>query len=137
MNFHMPMIGHRFEQPQNMLAALRVEAINQHSVRCAVVGSKLKLRIIDHDVAIVLDSKLGSHLQRNLGFVGIRSHPAVSWPKSLAYEAFDVKAARKVTKIIFAVFCSMRVRRARRSMPADHSQGMPPEKLRPLPRRGS
>ena len=54
MNFHMAMIGHRFEQPQHMLAGRRVETINQYSVRSAIVGSKLKLGIADHDVPLFL-----------------------------------------------------------------------------------
>jgi hypothetical protein len=74
MNFHMAMIGHRFEQPQHMLAGRGVETVNQYSVRSAIVGSKLKLGIVDHDVPIVLDSKLGSDLQRNFGFIRTRSH---------------------------------------------------------------
>ena len=70
----MTMIGHWFELPQHMLACLRVEPVNEHRVRSAVIGRKLKLRIVDHNVAIVLDSKLGSHLQRNLGFIRTGSH---------------------------------------------------------------
>ena len=52
MGLHMAMIGHRIEQAKHMLAGLRVEAINQHRVRSPVIGSKLKLGIVDHDVAI-------------------------------------------------------------------------------------
>src|SRR5580704_4743247 len=74
MNFHMAMIGRRFEQPQHVLAGRSVETVNQYSVRSAIVGSKLKLGIVDHDVPIVLDSKLGSDLQRNFGFIRTRSH---------------------------------------------------------------
>ena len=65
----MTMIGHWFEQTQHMLTGFHVESVNQHRVRSAVIGRKLKLGIVDHNVAIVLDSKLGSHLQRNLGFI--------------------------------------------------------------------
>ena len=63
MNFHMTMVGHRFEQAKHMLAGLRVEAVNQHRVRSAIIGSKFKLRIVDHDVAIVFNSKRGADLQ--------------------------------------------------------------------------
>lgn len=78
MRLQMTMIGHRVEQAKYMLAGPRVEAINQYSVRGAVIGREFKFRIVDHDIAIILDSKLGSYLQRNFRFTGIESHAGIS-----------------------------------------------------------
>ena len=43
MNFHMAMIGHRFEQPQHMLAGAGVETVNQYRIRSAVIFVSFEL----------------------------------------------------------------------------------------------
>src|SRR5580700_7248640 len=68
MGFRMPVVGHRIEQSKDVLAGLFVEAVDQCGIGGAVLIHELELGIIDNNVTVVPDSKLGSYLQRNFRF---------------------------------------------------------------------
>lgn len=68
MGFQMPVVSYRVEQSKDVLAGLFVEAVDQCGIGGAVFIHELELGIIDNNVTVVPDSKLGSYLQRNFRF---------------------------------------------------------------------
>lgn len=72
MNLYMPVIRHPINESQDMFTGLRIEAVCKHGIRRAIIANKFKFRVIDNNVAVTLDSKLGTYLQSDLRFIGIR-----------------------------------------------------------------
>jgi hypothetical protein len=60
-----PMLRHGFEQPDDVRPSFRIVSIEQNRIRCPLVANWLEFRIIEDDVSIVPDSKLGANLQEN------------------------------------------------------------------------
>ena len=74
----MRVIRYRIEQPQDMHAGLRVEAIIENRIRRGADFRQFGLRIIDDDLARIRNSKLGTDLKRNPHTASFYfCHPAV------------------------------------------------------------
>jgi hypothetical protein len=61
-------IGHGIDEPEDVLAVLRIEAIKQNGIGSAVLLRQLQLGITYDHFAIVGDAQFGSHLQHNFHF---------------------------------------------------------------------
>ena len=66
MNFRVLAVGHRVKQTKHVFAGLVVKSVDQHRLRRGHQAPNSNLGIIYDDVAIILDSKFGTDLQRNL-----------------------------------------------------------------------
>lgn len=65
----MAVIGEWLDKANDMLAGRRIEAVEQDGVGSAIVADQFEFRIIDYDVAIILDSQFTANLQRDLDFI--------------------------------------------------------------------
>jgi len=66
MYFGVLVIRDWIQEPQNMLAGLRIEAIEEDGVSRAVLALQLQLGIIDNNVAVASDAKFLAYLQNDL-----------------------------------------------------------------------
>jgi hypothetical protein len=64
----------RLNQPQNVFACFRVEAVEQDSVGRPIIAHQLQLRIVHGHVAVVSNAQFGPDLQNNLHPFAIASH---------------------------------------------------------------
>ena len=85
MNFQVLMICHRILQTQYVLAGLPIKAVQQDGIGRTFVPDKFEFRIINGNVAVVLDSEFAANLQHDFHFVSFRFHV------SSAYHAAGVK----------------------------------------------
>jgi len=74
MNFQVLMICYRILQAQYVLTDLRIKAVQQDGVGRTFVPGKFEFRIVNDNVAVVLDSKLAANLQHDFHFVLFRFH---------------------------------------------------------------
>jgi hypothetical protein len=67
--FHVLVVGDGIDEPEDVFAAIGIEAIEKDGVGGAVFAGQLKLGVAYDDFAFVIYAKFCAHLQNNFHFL--------------------------------------------------------------------
>jgi len=67
MSFNVFVVGHRIKQTEHVNAGITIEAIGDGGIRRFLVARQFQFRVVDDDVAFIVNSKLASNLQNDFG----------------------------------------------------------------------